>query len=98
MFLYIGFYQRSVLFFFCGPSLIDLSRILLFEKLYLDASARRFFGPWNTDIKYLIKYSSLMVTRRWKWDWRVFARLWLGDFNDDNALKGLRCVRLGGLQ
>ena len=33
-----------------------------------------------------------MVARRRKWNWRVFIRPGLGDFNDKNPLKVLRSV------
>ena len=46
------------------------------------------YDTWNTDITDLRRSSWLMVTRRQKWNWRVFARTILGDFNDDNPLKG----------
>ena len=36
------------------------------------------------------RYSWLMVTRRRKWDWRVFGRPGWGDFNDENPSKWLR--------
>ena len=79
-------------------SLIAISMIFLFETLYLDSAARGESDLWTTDIKDLRIFSWLVVTRRWKWNWRVFARPGLGDSNDKNPLKGLRCVGWVGLQ
>ena len=79
-------------------SLIRISRIFLFGILYLDASARRVSDTWTTDITYLRRSSWLMVTRRWKWNWGISVKLGLGEFNDENPFKGLRCVGWGGIQ
>ena len=72
--------------------LIGVSRIFLFETLYLDAAALGVSDPWTSDITDLGRSSFIMVTRRRKWNWRVFARPGLGDFNDENPYKGIRCV------
>ena len=61
--------------------------ILLFETLYLDAASQGLSDPWTTYITYLRRYLWLMVTRRKKWNYRVFARPGLGDFYDDNPSK-----------
>ena len=52
---------------------------------------------WTTYIPALKKSSWLMVTRIWKWNWRVFVIPGWGDFNDEKALKGLICVGGGDL-
>ena len=66
------------------PSLIAISKIFLFETLYLDAAAQGVYDPWTTDITSLRRYSYLMVTRRRKYNCRVFSRPGLGEFNDEN--------------
>ena len=60
-------------------------------------TVRGVYVPWITDITALIRYSCIMVTIRRKWNWRFFAMLGLGDFNDENPQKLLRCVGRGGI-
>ena len=64
-------------------SLVALSRIFLFKPLYLDSEVLGVSDKWTTDITDLRRSSWLMVTRRRKWNWRVFAGPGLGYFNDD---------------
>ena len=59
-------------------SLIYISMIFLFENLDLDAAARGVPDPWTTYITDLIRYSWLMMTIRYKWNWIFFARPGLG--------------------
>ena len=58
--------------------------ILLLENFYIVAAVRGANVPWDTDIKVLKISSWLMVTMRWKWNWRVFGRPQWGEFNDEN--------------
>ena len=83
---------------FTDSILVDISRILLFETLYLDSEAQGVSNLLTTDITALRRSSWLMVTRRRKCNWRVFARTGLWDFYHYNPLKGLICVRWGGIQ
>ena len=79
-------------------SLVTISRIFQFKTLYIDAAAWEVSDLWTADITALIIFSRLMVTRRRKWNWRVFARPGLGVLNDYNPLKGMICVDWGRLQ
>ena len=73
-------------------SLINVSRIFLFETLYPDAAALGVSDPWTSDITDLGRSSFIMVTRIREWNWRVFLRPGLGDFNYKNSLKRMKCV------
>ena len=46
---------------------VAISKIFLFETLYLDAAAQgEGSDPWTTDITALRRSLLVMVTRRWK--------------------------------
>ena len=93
--LILGFYKGVSCSSCIDYSLIDTSIIFLFKTLYIDAASRGVSDTWNTDITVLKRCSWLIVTRRRKWNWKVFARPGLENFNDENPLKGLICVGRG---
>ena len=65
-------------------SLVAITNIFLFKTLFLDVVTRGVSDLRTLEITDLIRSSSIMMTRRWKWNWRVFVKLELGGFNDDN--------------
>ena len=75
--------------------LISISRLFLFKTLHLDASEQGVYCLWTIYITALRRFPWIIATRIQKRNWRVFAIPRLGDFNDENHEKGLRCVGRG---
>ena len=93
-----AYFWRYIIFIFSALAPEDTWMEEAHAWLFVDAAARGISDLWTTAIIDLRISSWIMVTRRWKCNWRVFGRLGLGDFNDDKPLKGMRCVGWRGLQ